>query len=100
MGVHRKCGTAISEAELSIGLVIVWATKHSDMKFGKSLITSVDTDEGLIILLEMSTRKIEARFPGAVPVAEQRTVSDVTRFLLVTWAFPNIGQVEDGSKPS
>ncbi|CAN0430768.1 unnamed protein product [Pylaiella littoralis] len=68
MGIHRHREPDIGEAELSIVHFIVWDKKYWGNKFRRWLVTSVDTDEWMIIQLAMSTGKIAARGPEAVQV--------------------------------
>ncbi|CAN0185998.1 unnamed protein product, partial [Pylaiella littoralis] len=75
---------------------IVQAKRYWGKDFDKWLVTSVDTDEWMIILLAMSTGKIKPQGPGAVEVTVQRIVGGVPRFLWVNRAFAKICELEDG----
>ncbi|CAN0055456.1 unnamed protein product [Pylaiella littoralis] len=73
-GVQRQRGQDIGEAELSLVHFIVQAKRYWGKDFDKWLVTSVVTDEWMIIILAMSSGKIRPQGPGAVEVTVQRIV--------------------------
>ncbi|CAN0247626.1 unnamed protein product [Pylaiella littoralis] len=95
-GVRRQRGPDIGEAKLSLVHFIVQAKRYWGKDFDKWLVTSVDTDEWMIILLAMSTGKIKPQGPGTVEVTVQRIVGGVPRFLWVNRSFAKICELEAG----
>ena len=90
-GVQRSRGPDVGEAELSLVHFSVWAKKYWGKSFDKWLVTSVDTDQLMIILLAMNTGKIEIHGPGMVDVTVQRIVGGVPKSIWVNRAFTKIG---------
>lgn len=97
VGVHQSRGPDIGEAELSVVHFIVWATFYFGTYFTKWLVTSVDTDQWIILLLAMAVGKIKPRGDGAVQVTVQKIVSGAARYLWVNRAFVKICELEDGA---
>lgn len=95
--VKRQRGPNIGEAELSVVHFIVWSEKYWGKTFDKWLVTSVDTDQWMIILLAMSAGKITPHGVGEVQVTVQRIVGGQTKFLLVNQAYKKICILQDGS---
>ncbi|CAN0556436.1 unnamed protein product [Ectocarpus sp. 12 AP-2014] len=92
-GVERQRGPDIGEAELSVIHFIVWAKKYWGKSFDKWIVSSVDTDLWMIILLAMTTGWLRPRGEGAVDVTVQRVVGGETKFLWMNRVFASICEV-------
>ncbi|CAN0397517.1 unnamed protein product [Pylaiella littoralis] len=63
-GVQRQRGPDVGETELPLVHFIVQAKSYWGKDFDKWLVTSVDTDEWMIILLAMSTERLSLKVRG------------------------------------
>ncbi|CAB1118306.1 unnamed protein product [Ectocarpus sp. CCAP 1310/34] len=97
-GVERQRGPDIGEAELSVIHFIVWAKKYWGESFDKWIVSSVDTDLWMIILLAMTTGWLTPRGERAVDVTVQRVVGGETKFLWMNRVFASICELQDGSE--
>ncbi|CAN0447121.1 unnamed protein product, partial [Ectocarpus sp. 8 AP-2014] len=96
-GVERQRGPDIGEAELSVIHFIVRAKKYWGKSFDKWVVSSVDTDLWMIILLAMTTGWLTPRGERAVDVTVQRVVGGETKFLWMNRVFASICELLDGS---
>ncbi|CAB1117890.1 unnamed protein product [Ectocarpus sp. CCAP 1310/34] len=96
--VQRKRGPHVGEAELPVAHFIVWAETYWGKKLDKWLVTSVDTDLWIIILLAMSTGKIPPNGIDKVDITVQRIVGGAAKFLWVNRVYNKIADLKDGSE--
>ncbi|CAM9353942.1 unnamed protein product, partial [Hapterophycus canaliculatus] len=97
-GVQRQRGPGIGEAELSVVHFIVWSEKYWGRSFSKWMVTSVDTDQWMIILLAMSAGKIQPSGSAKVDVTVRRVVAGNAKYLYVNRVFDKICNLRDGSE--
>ncbi|CAB1112778.1 unnamed protein product [Ectocarpus sp. CCAP 1310/34] len=98
LGVERQRGPDIGEAELSVIHFIVWARKYWGKSFDKWVVSSVDTDLWMIILLAMTTGWLRPRGEGAIDVTVQKVLGGETKFLWMNRVFASICELQDGSE--
>ncbi|CAB1121317.1 unnamed protein product [Ectocarpus sp. CCAP 1310/34] len=96
--VQRERGPNIGEAELSLVHFIVWAKKYCGRNFENWLVTSVDTDQWMIILLAMSTGFLKASGEGAVEVTVHEVVGGDPKYTWVNRVFAVISGLRDGNE--
>ncbi|CBJ27475.1 hypothetical protein Esi_0073_0023 [Ectocarpus siliculosus] len=97
-GVERQRGPYIGEAELSVIHFIAWAKKYWGKSFDKWVVSSVDTDLWMIILLAMTTGWLTPRGERAVDVTVLRVVGGETKFLWMNGVFASICELQDRSE--
>ncbi|CAB1101190.1 unnamed protein product [Ectocarpus sp. CCAP 1310/34] len=97
--VERHRGPDIGEAELPVIHFIDRAKKYWGKRFDKWVVSSVDTDLWMIILLAMTTNWLPPRGEGAVDLTAQRVVGGETKFLWMNRVFASICKLQDESDP-
>ncbi|CBJ31813.1 hypothetical protein Esi_0285_0022 [Ectocarpus siliculosus] len=97
-GVERQRGPDIGEAELSVIHFIAWAKKYWGKSFDKWVVSSVDTDLWMNILLAMTTGWLTPRGERAVDVTVLRVVGGETKFLWMNRVFASICELQDESE--
>ncbi|CAB1106379.1 unnamed protein product [Ectocarpus sp. CCAP 1310/34] len=96
--VQRERGLNIGEAELSLVHFIVWAKKYWGRNSENWLVTSVDTDQWMIILLAMRTGFLKASGEGAVEVTVQMVVGGDPKYIWVNRVFASISGLRDSDE--
>ena len=97
-GILRHRGPNIGEAELSLVHFMVWAKKYFGQDVKRWIISSIDTDQWMIILLAMSTSKIRPSGPGMVDVAVRKGGRYYSQYIWVNRVYQSICALEDGSE--
>lgn len=97
-GVQRKRGPDVGEAELSLVHFIAWAKKYWGKEFVRWLLTSVDTDLWMIVLLAMSTGHIQAEGEQVVDVSVCKVTGGVPKYIWVNRVFTAICDLKDGGE--
>ncbi|CAN0105118.1 unnamed protein product [Sphacelaria rigidula] len=96
--IHSTPGPGIGEGEMSTVHFII----HSGRLFGKSLkkwlVTSIDIDQWIIVLLAMSSGFIKPHGSGAVLVTVNRIVKGGPQYILVNRVYSAIENLRDGSE--
>lgn len=85
-------------------LAAIHFINHAERLFGKTInrwvITSIDTDQWMIVLLAMSTERIVPNGERALQVTVQRIVSRGPRYIFVNKVFDAITNKMDGGEPA
>ncbi|CAM9752266.1 unnamed protein product [Sphacelaria rigidula] len=77
---------------------IIHSERLFERQLKKRLITSIDTDQRIIVLLAMATGWIPTRGADAVQVTVKRIVSGAPRYILVNRVYRAIVDLRDGSE--
>ena len=96
--MKRLPGPNVGEAELSLVHFMVWSKKYFGNDFKKWIISSIDTDQWMKILLAMSTGNIAPTGPFRVDVAVRKIVGSVPKHLWDKRVFETTCNLEDGSE--
>lgn len=97
-GTGRREGPDVGEAELSLVHFIVHAKMYWGKEFARWLITSVEPDLWMIILIGMSTGHIKTEGVGLVDVTVLKVVGGAAKYIWVNRVFTAICKLKDGSE--
>ena len=93
---HEYPGTGVGEGELVTAHFIVNSWMYCEEPPTKWLVTSIDTDQWMIILLAMAVGKIRWAGPGKVDVTVKRVLSGGTDYIWVNRVYGALLGLTDG----
>ena len=96
--IRSAVGPGIGEGEMSTVHLIIHSGALFKQHLKRWLVTSIDTDQWMLVLLAMSCGYIEPQGSNAVQVTVKRIVSGGPRYILVNRVYGAIVTQRDGSE--